>query len=76
MRDYFDLNVSTQVDRIRQAVRLDGFFVAGSKELAVLCSDGTSEQKTTTGIEQIAEWEGWACQRLPNAMVRFSARGQ
>ncbi|MBA3831955.1 MAG: hypothetical protein H0X34_08690 [Chthoniobacterales bacterium] len=76
MRDYFDMNVSTQVDRIRTAVRLDGFFVAGSEELAVLCSDGASEQKTTTGIEQIAEWEGWACQRLPNAMVRFSVRGQ
>ena len=49
---------------------------AGAKELAVLCSDGGSEQKTTTGIEQIAEWEGWACQRLPNAMVRFSVLGQ
>lgn len=71
MRNYSEMNVSRQVDGIRSAVRMNGFFIAGSAELG-LCCDQVSEEDRTTGIEQIAEWEGWTFKRLPGAMVRFS----
>ncbi len=65
-------SISKQVDKIREEVRTKGQFVAGCEELAILCSDRISEEDRRTGLEQIAEWEGWIVNTLADGRVRFS----
>ena len=72
MRTYSNEKVSLQIDKIRDAMRLEGSFVAGCEQLGLLCSGFVSEGERANGIEQIAKWERWSFERLPDATVRFS----
>ncbi len=70
MRVYAIPTVSEQVDKIREAIRENGIFIAGCEELSILCPE-VSEADRMVGIEQIAQWEGWLVEPLPDQTVRF-----
>jgi hypothetical protein len=73
MQTYTPSTVSQQIDQIRGAIRLCGFFVAECEELDFLCEGGASEEEKTTWIKQIGVWEGWTVERQPDDTVRFSS---
>lgn len=72
MPNYPLSSVSGQVDTIRIGIRIEGVFVAGCKELSVLCP-GVSGEKRLLELTQIAGWEGWAFDLLPDDKVRFTS---
>ena len=63
--------VITQVEKIRSEIREFGESRVGCEELSLLCSDVSAMQEKI-GIEQIAEYEGWSFQYLPDGHVRFA----
>jgi hypothetical protein len=71
MSKYSKPDVITQVEKIRLQIQEFGESRVGCEELSLLCSDVTAEQEKI-GIEQIAEYEGWTFQYLPDGHVRFS----
>jgi hypothetical protein len=73
MRTYAPLTVSEQVDKMRAEIRLHGTSVVGCEEFTLLCSDVVSDNDKCKGIEQIAEWEGWVFENLPEGKMRFSS---
>jgi hypothetical protein len=75
MQTYAISSVRDQVTEIRAAILLKGEFIAGCEELAILCQE-VSEQNRIIGIEQIAEWEGWLFESLPDQTVRFRSPRQ
>ena len=73
MPTYTLASVLDQVTEIRAAILRNGEFIAGCKELAILCPE-VPKQDRMIGIAQIAEWEDWVFEPLPNLTVRFSAK--
>jgi len=71
MSNYSKPDVITQVEKIRSQIQQFGESRVGCEELSLLCSDVTAAQEKI-GIEQIAEYEGWTFQYLPDGHVRFS----
>ena len=71
MSKYSKPDVITQVEKIRSQIQAFGESRVGCEELSLLCSDVTAAQEKI-GIEQIAEYEGWTFQYLPDGHVRFS----
>jgi hypothetical protein len=71
MANYSKPDVITQVEKIRSEIRQFGESRVGCEELSLLCSD-VSAMDEKIGIEQIAEYEGWSFQYLPNGHVRFA----
>jgi hypothetical protein len=71
MSKYSKPEVVTQVEKMRSQIQQFGESRVGCEELHLLCSDVTAAQEKI-GIEQIAEYEGWTFQYLPDGHVRFS----
>ena len=71
MSNYTKPAVITQVGKIRSEIQQFGESSVGCEELSLLCSDVTAAQEKI-GVEQIAEYEGWTFQYLPDGQVRFS----
>ncbi len=71
MSNYSKPDVITQVEEIRSQIQQFGESRVGCEELSLLCSDVTAAQEKI-GIEQIAEYEGWTFEYLPDGHVRFS----
>ena len=44
----------------------------GKDELFLLCPNEVSNAQELNGIAQIAEWERWTFEYLPDGSVRFS----
>ena len=70
MSNYSKPEVITQVEKMRDEMRQFGESRVGCEELNLLCSDVSALQEKI-GIEQIAEYEGWTFQYLPDGHVRF-----
>jgi hypothetical protein len=70
MPKYERSDLAAQVDKIRADIERCGESRVGCPELALLCPE-TSAKDEKIGIEQIAEWERWIFERLPDGGVRF-----
>jgi hypothetical protein len=70
MKIYQRSDLAIQVDKMRADIERCGESIVGCPELALLCP-ATSAADEKYGMEQIAEWEQWLFQRLPNGAVRF-----
>ena len=75
MPNYAKPDVITQVEKMRSEVRQFGESRVGCEELSLLCSDVSAMQEKI-GLEQIAEYEGWTFQYLPDGHVRFAPISQ
>ena len=64
--------IAAQVDKIRTEIRRHGESRVGCDELSVLCPNEVSDAQKLNGIAQIAEWERWTFEYLPDGSVRFS----
>ena len=72
MPNYDQPGVEAQVEKIRSEIQLSGKSRVGCDELCVLCPNA-SEAEKLNGIAQIAEWERWTFQYLPDGSVIFSS---
>jgi hypothetical protein len=64
--------IAAQVDKIRAEIREHGECYVGKDELFLLCPDEVSDTQGLIGISQIAEWERWTFEYLPDGTLRFS----
>ncbi len=64
--------IAAQVEKIRAEIRQHGKSRVGCDELALLCANEVSNAQELNGIAQIAEWERWTFEYLPDGSVRFS----
>ena len=69
---YCRLNISSQVDQMRSDIQRCGESRVGCEELALLCPDEVSGSQELVGIAQIAEWEQWTFEYLPDGSVCFT----
>ena len=70
MRVYEAVDLAAQVDKMRAEIRKSGSCLVGCEELALLCRD-VSPHDRDVGIKQIADWEGWLFEMLPDDTARF-----
>jgi hypothetical protein len=63
--------IAAQVDKIRAEIRQHGESRVGCEESSLLCPDEVSNAQELNGIAQIAEWERWTFEYLPDGSVRF-----
>jgi hypothetical protein len=71
MMIYERAEIAAQVDKMRADIQQCGESHVGCPELKLLCPE-TSAQEEKNGVEQIAEWERWTFEYLPDGSVRFS----
>jgi hypothetical protein len=64
-------DIAAQVDKIREEIRLHGESRVSEKELFLLSPAEVSSSQELIGIAQIAEWEHWTLEYLPDGSVRF-----
>ena len=64
--------IAAQVDKIRAEIRQHGESRVGREELFLLRPNEVSDAQQLNGIAQIAEWERWTFEYLPDGSVRFS----
>ena len=64
--------IGAQVEHMRAAILQFGESVVGKDELFLLCPDEVSDAQGLIGISEIAEWERWTFEYLPDGCVRFS----
>jgi Protein of unknown function (DUF3606) len=64
--------IAVQVDKIRAEIRRHGESRVGCDELSLLCPNEVSDAQGLHGISEIAEWERWTFEYLPDGNVRFS----
>ena len=64
--------IAAQVDKIRAEIRQHGESRVGCHELSLLCPNEVSNAQELNGIAQIAEWERWTFEYLPDGSVRFT----
>ncbi len=64
--------IGAQVDKIRAEIRHRGESRVGCDELTLLCPNEVSIVEELNGITEIAEWERWAFEYLPDGRVRFT----
>jgi hypothetical protein len=69
MRNYDE--IAAQVDKMRADMQRCGESHVGCHELKLLCPE-TSAKEEKNGVEQIAEWERWTFEYLPDGSLRFS----
>ena len=65
------LEIATQVDQMRADIQRCGESNVSCHELKLLRPE-TSIREEKIGIEQIAEWERWTFEYMPDGGVRFS----
>ena len=65
-------SIAAQVDKIRADIRERGESRVGCEELSLLCRNEVSDDQQLRGISEIAEWERWTFEYLPDGSVRFS----
>jgi hypothetical protein len=70
MPNYDRSDIAAQVDKMRADIERCGESHVGCPELKLLCSE-TSAEDEKYGIEQIAEWERWTFEHLPDGSMRF-----
>jgi hypothetical protein len=66
-------SIGAQVDKMRAEIERHGESRVGRNELALLRSDEISDADALTGISEIAQWERWAFEYLPDGSVRFTS---
>lgn len=71
MMIYERAEIASQVDKMRADIQRCGESHVGCPELTLLCPE-ISAKEEKNGIEQIAEWERWTFEYLPDGSVRFS----
>lgn len=71
MWTYGKPDIAAQVDKMRYEIQQCGVSRVGCEDLALLCSD-VSAVREKIGIEQIAEWERWTFEYLPDGSVQFT----
>jgi hypothetical protein len=64
--------IAAQVDKIRAEIQKNGESRVGCYELSLLYPNEVSNAQELNGIAQIAEWERWTFEYLPDGSVRFS----
>jgi hypothetical protein len=64
--------IGAQVDKIRAEIRQCGESRVGCAELTLLCPNEVSIAQELNGISEIAEWERWTFEYLPDGRVLFS----
>jgi hypothetical protein len=64
--------IGAQVDKIRAEIRRHGESRVGCEELFLLRPNEVSDAQQLNGISQIAEWERWTFEYLPDGSVRFT----
>ena len=67
-------DIAAQVDKIREEIRLYGESRVSENELFLLSPAEVSSSQELIGIAQIAEWEHWNFEYLPDGSVRFKPR--
>jgi hypothetical protein len=72
MQIYDRPDIAAQVDSIRAEIRQHGESRVGCDELSLLCPEEVSAGRDLIGITQIAEWERWTFEYLPDGSVRFT----
>jgi hypothetical protein len=72
MQNYDHPGIAAQVDKIRAEIRQHGESRVGCEELSLLCPNEVSDAQQLNGIAQIAEWERWTFEYLPDGSVRFT----
>ena len=72
VQNYDQPEIAAQVDKIRAEIRQHGESRVGCDELCLLCPADVSESEQLAGIAQIAEWERWTFEYLPDGSVRFT----
>jgi hypothetical protein len=72
MWTYGKPDIAAQVDKMRFEIQHFGLSRVGCKELKLLCSN-VSATDEKIGIEQIAEWERWTFEYLPDGSVQFTS---
>jgi hypothetical protein len=72
VQNYDHPGIAAQVDKIRAEIRQHGESRVGCEELSLLCPAEVSDAQQLNGIAQIAEWERWTFEYLPDGSVRFS----
>jgi len=72
VQNYDRPDIAAQVDKIRAEIRQHGESRVGCEELRLLCPDKVSDAEGLSGIAEIAEWERWTFEYLPDGSVRFS----
>jgi hypothetical protein len=65
-------DIGVQVGKMRAEIRQHGECFVGSDELSLLCPNEVSSAQELNGISEIAEWERWTFEYLPDGKVRFS----
>ena len=71
MHAYPHAEITAQVATMREEMREHGESHVGCHDLTLLCRDIVSDGARTTGVKQIAQWEGWTFVGLPDGSVRF-----
>ena len=64
--------IGAQVDTIRAQIQQCGESRVGCAELALLGNNDVSIAQELKGISEIAEWEQWNFEYLPDGRVLFS----
>ena len=64
--------IAAEVDKIRAEIQQHGESRVGCDELSLLCPNEVSIVEELNGITEIAEWERWAFEYLPDGRVRFT----
>lgn len=64
--------IGAQVDQMRAEIRQHGECCVGSEELSLLNPNEVSNAQELNGVSEIAEWERWTFEYLPDGKVRFS----
>jgi hypothetical protein len=64
--------IAAQVDKIRTEIQKHGESRVGKDQLFLLCPAEISNAQELNGIAQIAEWERWTFEYLPDGSVRFT----
>jgi|GEM_PF-1322933 len=68
---YERAEIAAQVDKMRADIERSGESHVGCSELKLLCPETPAKQEKN-GIEQIAEWERWTFEYLPDGSLRFT----
>jgi hypothetical protein len=68
--------IGAQVDKMRAEIRPHGESRVGCGELSLLRPNEVADAQGSSGIAEIAEWERWTFEYLPDGSVRFTSLWQ